>query len=43
MGKITFDLLKEDYYLNKQLRTATIWSYDKVTQTFVRFMDKGLS
>ncbi|EAA8118023.1 tyrosine-type recombinase/integrase [Salmonella enterica subsp. enterica] len=40
MGKITFDLLKEDYYLNKQLRTATIWSYDKVTQTFVRFMKK---
>ncbi|ECY4646670.1 site-specific integrase [Salmonella enterica subsp. enterica] len=42
MGKITFDLLKEDYYLNKQLRTATIWSYDKVTQTFVRFMDKDV-
>ncbi|ENY4511269.1 tyrosine-type recombinase/integrase, partial [Salmonella enterica] len=43
MRKLTFDLLLEDYFFNKLLRPATIWSYSKVTQTFTRFLEDGVS
>ncbi|ECA1950244.1 site-specific integrase [Salmonella enterica subsp. enterica serovar Virchow] len=43
MRKLTFDLLLEDYFFNKSLRPATVWSYTKVTQTFTRFLPPGMS
>ncbi|KSU45589.1 recombinase XerD [Salmonella enterica subsp. enterica serovar Veneziana] len=43
MKKLTFDLLLEDYFFNKPLRPATIWSYNKVTQTFIRFLGADVS
>ncbi|EAX5600912.1 tyrosine-type recombinase/integrase [Salmonella enterica subsp. enterica] len=43
MRKLTFDLLLEDYFFNKLLRPATIWSYSKVTRTFTRFLEDGVS
>lgn len=43
MRKLTFDLLLEDYFFNKLLRPATIWSYSKVTHTFTRFLEDGVS
>ncbi|ASG86865.1 tyrosine-type recombinase/integrase [Salmonella enterica] len=43
MKKISFDLLLDDYFFNKSLRPATIWSYKKVTHTFIRFMGDGVS
>jgi len=43
MKKISFDLLLDDYFFNKSLRPATIWSYKKVTHTFVRFMGDDVS
>ncbi|EAQ7708745.1 site-specific integrase [Salmonella enterica] len=43
MRKLTFDLLLEDYFFNKLLRPASIWSYRKVTQTFTRFLDTDMS
>ncbi|EGP1135952.1 tyrosine-type recombinase/integrase [Salmonella enterica] len=43
MRKMTFDLLLEDYFFNKLLRPASIWSYRKVTQTFTRFLDADVS
>ncbi|EIC0518908.1 site-specific integrase [Salmonella enterica subsp. enterica serovar Chester] len=43
MNKLTFDLLLEDYFFNKSLRPATVWSYNKVTQTFIRFLDADVS
>lgn len=43
MRKLTFDLLLEDYFFNKLLRPASVWSYRKVTQTFIRFLDADVS
>jgi len=43
MKKLTFDILLEDYFFNKSLRPATIWSYRKVVQTFIRFLDADVS
>ncbi len=43
MNKMTFDLLLEDYFFNKLLRPATIWSYTKVTRTFIRFLTDQVS
>ncbi|QGR34787.1 tyrosine-type recombinase/integrase [Salmonella enterica] len=43
MKKLTFELLLEDYFFNKPLRPATVWSYRKVTRTFKRFLDNDVS
>lgn len=43
MEKMTFDLLLDDYFFNKSLRPATIWSYTKVTRTFTRFLAEQVS
>ncbi|EGH2607403.1 tyrosine-type recombinase/integrase [Salmonella enterica] len=43
MEKMTFDLLLGDYFFNKSLRPATIWSYTKVTRTFTRFLAEQVS
>ncbi|HAU6732967.1 TPA: site-specific integrase [Salmonella enterica subsp. enterica serovar Elisabethville] len=43
MKKVSFDLLLDDYFFNKSLRPATIWSYKKVMHTFIRFMGDGVS
>lgn len=41
MRKLTFDVLLEDYFFNKPLRPASVWSYQKVTRTFIRFLPPG--
>lgn len=40
---ITFEMLIEDYCGSRQLREATIWSYHKVTTTFMNFVGGNVS